>query len=80
MAALAARSAFGAAVDPDIEQLHFSSPFLEAQLSATLPEFVSLDIDGLGKGRRGPNMIAGRTNVDRALGSLLSRPPKAEAL
>jgi hypothetical protein len=45
------------------ESLNFSSPFMELQLSATLPEFVSLNIDGLGKSRRGPNMIAGRTNV-----------------
>jgi Bacterial alpha-L-rhamnosidase 6 hairpin glycosidase domain/TAT (twin-arginine translocation) pathway signal sequence len=42
---------------------HFTSPFVECELSRTLPEFVSLNIDGLGKGRRGPSMIAGRTNV-----------------
>ena len=30
---------------------------------STVPEFVSLNIDGLGKGRRGPSMIAGRTDV-----------------
>lgn len=63
MAVLASRSALGAALNPETDQLHISSPCLEAQLSATVPEFVSLNIDGLGKGRRGPNMIAGRTNV-----------------
>ncbi len=43
--------------------LLFSSGSIEAQLSPTVPEFVSLNIDGLGKGRRGPSMIAGRTDV-----------------
>lgn len=44
-------------------QFQFTSGSIDALLSSTLPEFVSLNIDGLGKGRRGANMIAGRTNV-----------------
>ena len=45
------------------DEFQFTSQGIDAQLSATLPEFVSLNIDGLAKGRRGANIIAGRTNV-----------------
>ena len=37
--------------------LHFASGSVEAQLSATAPEFLSLNIDGLGQGRRGANIV-----------------------
>ena len=37
--------------------LHFTSPSLDVQLSAVAPEFLSLSLDGLGKGRRGANSI-----------------------
>lgn len=37
--------------------LHFVSESMELQLSAVAPEFVSLNIDGLGKGRRGANIV-----------------------
>ena len=39
------------------ESLSFSSPSIEVQVSPTAPELLSLDIDGLGKGRRGANAI-----------------------
>lgn len=35
----------------------FTSEFAELALSATAPEFVALNVDGLGKGRRGPNVV-----------------------
>ena len=37
--------------------LHFASDSMELQLSATAPEFLSFNVDGLGKGRRGDNII-----------------------
>ena len=37
--------------------LHFASDSMELQLSASAPEFTSFNIDGLGKGRRGANII-----------------------
>ena len=43
----------------DDAALHFSSPSMEMQLSAATPQFLSLNIDGLGKGRRGANIVAG---------------------
>ncbi len=42
--------------NPD-EALHFVSTSMELQLSASAPEFLSLNIDGLGKGRRGANIV-----------------------
>ena len=39
----------------------FTSESIDAQLSATAPEFLSLNIDGLGKGRRGANIVANST-------------------
>lgn len=40
------------------EGLRFSSASLELQLSASAPELLSFNIDGLGKGRRGPSIVA----------------------
>jgi hypothetical protein len=39
------------------EALRFASASMELQLSARAPEFLSLNIDGLGRGRRGPNIV-----------------------
>src|ERR1017187_8811435 len=44
------------AVGDDVA-LHFASDSMELQLSATAPEFLSFNVDGLGKGRRGDNII-----------------------
>lgn len=41
------------------EGLHFVSGSMELQLSAVAPRFLSFNIDGLGKGRRGANIIGG---------------------
>jgi hypothetical protein len=41
----------------DDPTLHFASDSMEVQLSATAPEFLSLNIDGLGKGKRGVNIV-----------------------
>jgi hypothetical protein len=49
---LAAEIASGA--DP---AFHFLSGSLDLQVSATAPEFLSLNIDGLGKARRGANIV-----------------------
>ncbi len=37
--------------------LHYSSESLDAHISSSAPEFLSLTIDGLGKGRRGANIF-----------------------
>jgi hypothetical protein len=50
------RAAMAQAVNTD-DGLHFASGSLELQLSPTAPEILSLNVDGLGKGRRGPNMF-----------------------
>jgi len=42
--------------------LSFSSPSMELELSPTAPEFFSLNIDGLGKGRRGANIVSASKN------------------
>lgn len=39
---------------------HFSSPSIEAELSDTAPGLVSLNIDSLGLGKRGPNVLQSR--------------------
>jgi Bacterial alpha-L-rhamnosidase 6 hairpin glycosidase domain len=44
--------------------LHFTSDSIDAQLSPTAPEFLNLTIDGIGKGRRGANMIDTRRGGD----------------
>ena len=38
-------------------QIPFRSDHMELALSSTAPEFVSLNVDGLGKGRRGANIV-----------------------
>jgi Bacterial alpha-L-rhamnosidase 6 hairpin glycosidase domain len=38
-------------------ELQFSSDFLEAELSPLAPEFLQLRVDGLGKSRRGNNIV-----------------------
>ena len=48
--------------DPEIR---FTSQHIELALSSTAPEFVSLNVDGLGKGRRGANI----TVSDKSMGS-----------
>lgn len=40
------------------KELGYSSASLELQLAANSPEFLSLTVDGLGKGRRGANIVA----------------------
>ena len=44
-------------VDDEKEILHFASNNMELQLSATAPELLSLNIDSLGQGRRGANIL-----------------------
>jgi hypothetical protein len=39
------------------DALRYMSGSIETQLSPVAPRFVSLNIDGLGKGRRGPNIL-----------------------
>jgi hypothetical protein len=53
---LAAQIAARSTVHNDT-RLHYVSDSIEAQFSATAPEFLSLHIDGLGKGRRGANIL-----------------------
>ncbi len=50
---LAAQAAAGQS-----DAISFSSPSIDAQLSAIGLQFLSLNIDGLGKGRRGSNIVA----------------------
>jgi len=38
--------------------LHYASGSMELQLSATAPEFLSLNVDGLGKSKRGASIVA----------------------
>lgn len=40
--------------------LRFVSEWMDLQLSPTAPEFLSFNIDGLGKGRRGANVISAK--------------------
>jgi Bacterial alpha-L-rhamnosidase 6 hairpin glycosidase domain len=56
-AMLSRRSLAATATGGEDEQLHFVSPSMELQLSAVAPELLSLTIDGLGKGRRGANIV-----------------------
>lgn len=44
--------------------LHFASNSMEFQLSPGAPSFVSLNVDGLGKGRRGANIIGQTGELD----------------
>lgn len=45
--------------DEDVA-LHFASDSLELQLSSGTPQFLSLNVDGLGKGKRGANIIGAK--------------------
>jgi hypothetical protein len=57
-AALISRPSLAAQSSADADgSLSFSSPSMELQLSATAPEFLSLNVDGLGKSRRGANIV-----------------------
>ena len=56
-AALVCRHPGIAQIATDNEALHFVSDSMELQLSAVAPEFLMLNIDGLGKGRRGANIL-----------------------
>lgn len=58
-AALISRSSL-LAQGGDDQALHFQSGSMDLQLSSVAPDFTSLTIDGLGKGRRGGNIIAGK--------------------
>jgi Bacterial alpha-L-rhamnosidase 6 hairpin glycosidase domain len=40
------------------EAFHFASDSMEFQLSSAAPEFLGLNIDGLGKGKRGASIVA----------------------
>ncbi len=51
------RNAWSEVVANPDRGIRFISEFAEVVLSRTAPEFVSLNVDGLGKGRRGPNVI-----------------------
>jgi hypothetical protein len=42
-------------------KIPFSSDFMELELSSIAPEFVTMNVDGLGKGRRGANITASNT-------------------
>ena len=60
-AALIAKSPLIAhAVAAADSSLSFSSSAMELQISSTAPEFLSLNIDGLAKGRRGASAIDGK--------------------
>lgn len=56
-AALLSKRALAAQLAGEDGGLHFASSSMELQLSAAAPEFLSLSIDGLGKGRRGANIV-----------------------
>jgi len=48
----------------DAAALRFTSSSIDAQLSPTAPEFLSLTVDGIGKSRRGANIIDTRRGGD----------------
>lgn len=53
--ALVSHRALVAQIAGDIDaSLHFASDSMEVQLSAIAPEFLALNVDGLGKGSAGP--------------------------
>ena len=56
-AVLVSRYPLAAEVGGDDPTLHFASDSMELQLSASAPEFLSLNIDGLGKGKRGASIV-----------------------
>jgi hypothetical protein len=54
----------GAEISGDSDtKIPFSSDHMEFALSSTAPEFVSLNVDGLGKGRRGANIIGANNST-----------------
>lgn len=55
-ALLSRKSLAGQSAGNQNEHLQFVSSFMDLELSSVAPEFVSLNIDGLGKGRRGANI------------------------
>ncbi len=56
--ALVSHRALVAQIAGDIDaSLHFASDSMEVQLSAIAPEFLALNVDGLGKGKRGTNIV-----------------------
>jgi hypothetical protein len=58
-AALMAKHSLAAQLASDAQpELSFSSQSMELQLAADAPEFLSLNIDGLGKSRRGTNIVS----------------------
>src|ERR1017187_8367771 len=63
-AALVYRHPILAEIAGEDVDLHFASDSMELQLSASAPEFLSFNVDGLGKGRRGANIIGATTRVD----------------
>ncbi len=53
-----ARNCFAADITGDADAaLHFASNTMELQLSSAAPQVVRLNVDGLGKGKRGANII-----------------------
>lgn len=56
-AALVSRYRLVAETAADDPTLHFASDSMELQMSSTAPEFLSLSVDGLAKGMRGPNIV-----------------------
>ena len=61
VAAFASRHPLAAEIDgPENEAFHFVSDYMDLQLSSAAPEFLSLNIDGLGKARRGANIVEER--------------------
>ena len=54
----------GAEISGDSDpKIPFSSDHIELALSSTAPEFVTLNVDGLGKRRRGANIIASDKSI-----------------
>lgn len=54
------------------QDLHFQSESMELQLSSDAPDFASFTIDGLGKGRRGANIVASKRNDGGYVASVTS--------
>jgi len=59
-AAIVRRDVF--ADQPAASALHFTSSSIDLELSPTAPRFLSFNIDGLSKGRRGANIIDAQPN------------------
>jgi hypothetical protein len=56
-AVLVSRHPLMAEAAGDDSALHFASDSMGLQMSSTVPEFLSLNVDGLGKGKRGANIV-----------------------